>query len=101
MTKKKVGRPKIDKPKTKLDLSSFQSDITVYKNILKDALEDDEYEDHKDTIEEFLKLPTDVQNIFIVYLLKNIKIKELATLLNCDRKEICGIITKTKKILRK
>lgn len=101
MNKKKVGRPKIDKPNIKLDLSSFQSDIAVYKNILKDALEDEEYEEYKDTISEFLKLPTDVQNIFIVYLLKNVKIKELANVLNCERTDLLSIIIKTKQLLRK
>jgi hypothetical protein len=58
MSKKKVGRPK--KPTTpiiKPDLSSFRSDIAVFKGVLYDAINDEEYLDNKETIIKFFKLP--------------------------------------------
>lgn len=96
---KKAGRPKIQKQPKELNLSSFRHDITIFKNSLIDSL-DDEDQIKKETIQKFLDLPSDVQNIFIVYLIKDVTINELANILGCDRTYLCGIIIKTKKLLK-
>ena len=96
--KNKVGRPKIEKPIKELNLSSFRQDIKIFKNSLIDALQEDE-QDNKETIQKFLDMPSDVQNIFIVYLIKDVTINELAKILECDRTDLWRIIVKTKKDL--
>lgn len=97
--KNKVGRPKIEKPIKELNLSSFRQDIKIFKNSLIDSLQDEE-QDKKETIQKFLDMPSDVQNIFIIYLIKDVTINELAKILDCDRTDLWRIIVKTKKDLK-
>ena len=98
---KKPGRPKKpDTPIVDLSLSSYQKDITIFRNSLIDCLEEPEYQDKKETIQKFLSLPLYQQNIFIIYLIKDATISKLAELLECDRTDIYRIIVNTKKELR-
>lgn len=99
--KKKAGRPKLEKEPQKQSLSDFHQDIQIFKNSLIDAMEEDEYSEHKETIEQFLNMPTNVQNIFIAYLIEGVTINQLSKILQCDRLDIYRIITKTKKELKK
>ena len=98
---KKPGRPAKPKKIEELTLSSYREEITYYKQRLQDALEDEEYEGDKETITRFLNLPVSNQNIFIVYLIEDKGITNLATILDCDRKELFSIIMNTKKELKK
>lgn len=101
MSKRKPGRPKTVKPPKKETISDFREDITMFKNSLQDALEDENYVRYKDAIQQFLDLPVDEQNIFIIYLLKDVSINQLSKILKCDRLDLFRIITKTKKTLKK
>lgn len=99
--KNKVGRPKVPKEPKKQSIADFKDDIQIYKNSLIDALDEEEYAEHKETISEFLSMPSDEQNIFIAYLIEGVTITQLAKILKCDRLDVYRIITKTKKKLRK
>ena len=99
------GRPKIIKPIETLTFTTYQEEITLFKNGLIDALNDEENEDQfsKNTIQQFLNLEVWRQNIFIVYLLNKhskFTFKELATLLQVDRNELRRAILAIKKELQ-
>lgn len=99
--KKRPGRPKLEKEPQKESLKDFHQDIQIFKNSLIDAMDEEEYKEDKETIQQFLNMPTDVQNIFIAYLIEGVTITQLSKILKCDRLDIYRIITKTKKELRK
>ena len=42
------GRPKIDRPIEELNYTTFQQDITMFRNYLIDVIEDEETEDTND-----------------------------------------------------
>ena len=99
------GRPKIIRPIEELSFTSFQEDITLFKNSLIDYIEDEDNESqiNKDTIQKFLDLELWQQNIFIVYLLNKDKrvhngftFKALAELLQVERGELMRVIKNIK-----
>lgn len=100
MSKRKPGRPKKTKQPKKQTIADFRDDIKIFKNSLQDALEEEEYQEYREPIEQFLKLPVDEQNLFIIYLLKDVTITELSKILDCDRLDLYRIITKTKRTLK-
>lgn len=112
MTNKK-GRPKKYKEIEKLTFTSFQQDITMFKDSLSDYIteENEEYEIsqlNRDTVQKFLNLEQWEQNIFIVYLLnkdKRIKngnsftFKALAEMLQVERGELMRALKEIKQKL--
>lgn len=95
------GRPKKIKPIEELTFTSFQDDITLFRNYLIDSLEDEECS-NKQYIEKFLNLEQWRQNIFIVYMLnkdKKFTFKALAELLQVDKNELMRVIRDIKKEL--
>lgn len=114
MTKR--GRPqKKTKDLEKLDFTTFQEDITIFKNYLLDVVNNDTEDmiDEEDEdpnvpiISKFLEMETWKQNIFIIYLLnkdrriKNNKFtfKALAQLLQVESVELMRVIKQIKKEL--
>lgn len=115
MTNKK-GRPKIYRELEELKFTTFQHDITMFKNSLIDYVnendeesEEDENPISKETVSKFLNLELWKQNIFIVYLLnkdKRIKngnqftFKALAEMLKVERGELMRVIKDIKNELQ-
>ena len=112
---KQRGRPPKLKKLEKLDFTTFQEDITLFRNYLIDVSEqnndifNEEDEDpNNPIIKKFLAMETWKQNIFIVYLLnkeKRIKtnaytFKALAELLKVERAELMRVIKDIKKELQ-
>lgn len=109
---KQKGRPKIIRDVETLDFTTFQEDITIFKNYLIDVVTDVSDEDDEDPnapiIRKFLLMETWKQNIFIVYLLnkdKRIKnnaftFKALADLLQVERGDLMRVIKNIKKELQ-
>ena len=112
---KQRGRPKINREFEELDFTTFQEDITIFKNYLNDVSEKtgdmfDEDEESLNTpiIKNFLSLETWKQNLFIVYILnkeKRIKtnaptFKALANLLQVEKGELMRVIKEIKKELQ-
>ena len=109
----KKGRPKKHTEFEELTFTTFQHDISMFKDGLNDYVNDDSEETdddnpiNKETVQKFLNLELWEQNIFIVYLLnkdKKIKnnqfsFKALANLLNVERKELMTIIREIKQKL--
>ena len=104
----KKGRPKIDRPIEELNYTTFQQDITIFRNYLIDVFEDEETEDHNiPIISKFLSMEIWKQNLFIIYLLNKEKhntankftFKALADLLQVDRSELMRTIREIKKEL--
>lgn len=108
------GRPKKHIEFEELTFTTFQHDITMFKDSLIDYIneneeesEEDENPINKETVQKFLNLELWEQNIFIVYLLnkdKKIKnnqftFKALADLLNVERKELMAVIKEIKQKL--
>lgn len=111
---KQRGRPSKLKKIEKLDFTTFQEDITLFRNYLIDVSEqksdifNEEDEDpNNPIIKKFLAMETWKQNIFIVYLLnkeKRIKtnaytFKALAELLKVERAELMRVIKDIKNEL--
>ena len=111
---KQRGRPSKLKKIEKLDFTTFQEDITLFRNYLIDVSEqksdifNEEDEDpNNPIIKKFLAMETWKQNIFIVYLLnkeKRIKtnaytFKALAELLKVQRAELMRVIKDIKNNL--
>lgn len=111
---KQRGRPSKLKKLEKLDFTTFQEDITLFRNYLIDVSEqksdifNEEDEDpNNPIIKKFLAMETWKQNIFIVYLLnkeKRIKtnaytFKALAELLKVERAELMRVIKDIKNNL--
>lgn len=106
----KKGRPKIYKELEELTFTTFQQDITMFKDSINDYINDDE-EDYdpvnKEVIKKFLNLELWEQNIFIVYLLNKDKkiqnnkfsFRALADLLNVERKQLMAVIKEIKQKL--
>ena len=109
------GRPKKIKELETLDFTTFQEDITLFRNYLIDASQKDDSifnEEDEDPnnpiIKKFLAMETWKQNIFIVYLLnkeKRIKtnaytFKALAELLKVQRAELMRVIKDIKNDLQ-
>lgn len=95
------GRPKKIKPIEELKFTSFQDDITLFRNYLIDSLEDEECS-NKQYIEKFLNLEQWRQNIFIVYMLnkdKKFTFKALAEMLQVNKNELMRVIRDIKKEL--
>ena len=66
----KKGRPKIDRPIEELNYTTFQQDITMFRNYLIDVIEDEEIEDlNIPIIKKFLSIEIWKQNLFIIYIL--------------------------------
>lgn len=112
---KQRGRPPKLKKLEKLDFTTFQEDITLFRNYLIDISEqnsdifNEEDEDpNNPIIKKFLAMETWKQNIFIVYLLnkeKRIKtnaytFKALADLLKVERAELMRVIKDIKNELQ-
>ena len=112
---KQRGRPSKLKKLEKLDFTTFQEDITLFRNYLIDVSEqksdifNEEDEDpNNPIIKKFLAMETWKQNIFIVYLLnkeKRIKtnaytFKALAELLKVERAELMRVIKDIKNELQ-
>lgn len=112
---KQRGRPPKIKKLEKLDFTTFQEDITLFRNYLIDVSEqnsdifNEEDEDpNNPIIKKFLAMETWKQNIFIVYLLnkeKRIKtnaytFKALAELLKVERAELMRVIKDIKNELQ-
>lgn len=111
----KRGRPQVVKELEDLDFTSFQEDITLFKNYLLDIVNNDNddimNEEDEDPnvpiIRQFLLMETWKQNIFIIYLLnkdkrvKNNKFtfKALAELLQVKSVELMRVIKQIKKEL--
>lgn len=102
------GRPKIDRPIEELNYTTFQQDITIFRNYLIDVIEDEETEDPNiPIIRKFLSMEIWAQNLFIIYLLNKEKhntankftFKALADLLKVDRSELMRTIREIKKEL--
>ena len=112
---KQRGRPSKLKKLEKLDFTTFQEDITLFRNYLIDVSEqksdifNEEDEDPNiPVLIKFLAMETWKQNIFIVYLLnkeKRIKtnaytFKALAELLKVERAELMRVIKDIKNELQ-
>lgn len=104
----KKGRPKIDRPIEELNYTTFQQDITIFRNYLIDVIEDEEAEDPNiPIIRKFLSMEIWAQNLFIIYMLNKEKhntankftFKALADLLQVDRSELMRTIREIKKEL--
>lgn len=112
---KPKGRPRQIKQLEELDFTTFQEDITLFRNYLIDSSEvnndmfNEEDEDpNAPTLRKFLDMETWKQNIFIVYLLnkdRRIKnntfsFKALADMLKVERGELMRVIKDIKKELQ-
>ena len=112
---KPKGRPRKQKQLEELDFTTFQEDITLFRNYLIDAIQQDDSifnEEDEDpnipVLSKFLTMETWKQNIFIVYLLnkeKRIKtnaytFKALAELLKVERAELMRVIKDIKNELQ-
>lgn len=112
---KPKGRPPKQKQLEELDFTTFQEDITLFRNYLIDAIQQDDSifneEDeniNSPIIKKFLAMETWKQNIFIVYLLnkdKRIKnniftFKALADMLQVQRAELMRVIKNIKNELQ-
>lgn len=112
---KPKGRPRKQKQLEELDFTTFQEDITIFRNYLIDVSEqksdifNEEPEDpNTPIIKKFLAMETWKQNIFIVYLLnkdKRIKnniftFKALADMLQVQRAELMRVIRNIKNELQ-
>lgn len=103
------GRPKQPKELEELNFTTFQNDITIFRNSLIDSLEDEDNEDQEQKLltTKFLNLNIWRQNLFIVYLLNKDKrnnnnkfsFKALADLLQVERGELMREIKSIKKEL--
>ena len=102
------GRPKIDRPIEELNYTTFQQDITIFRNYLTDVINDEETEDPNiPIIRKFLSMEIWAQNLFIIYLLNKEKhntankftFAALAELLQVDRSELMRTIREIKKEL--
>lgn len=112
---KQRGRPSKPKHLEELDFTTFQEDITLFRNYLLDSVEqnpdmfnEDDEDPNAPIIKRFLSMETWKQNIFIIYLLnkeKRIKtnsftFKALAELLKVERGELMRVIKDIKKELQ-
>lgn len=112
---KPKGRPPKPKQLEELDFTTFQEDITLFRNYLIDASSKDNSmfnEEDEDpnipVLSKFLAMETWKQNIFIVYLLnkdKRIKnsiftFKALADMLQVERAELMRVIRNIKTELQ-
>ena len=103
----KKGRPKIDRPIEELNYTTFQQDITMFRNYLIDVVEDEEIEDlNIPIINKFLSMEIWKQNLFIIYMLNKEKhnstkftFSGLADLLKVNRSELMRTIREIKKEL--
>ena len=103
----KKGRPKIDRPIEELNYTTFQQDITMFRNYLIDVVEDEEIEDlNIPIINKFLSMEIWKQNLFIIYMLNKEKhnstkftFSGLADLLQVNRSELMKTIREIKKEL--
>ena len=102
------GRPKKDRPIEELNYTTFQQDITIFRNYLIDVVEDEETEDPNiPIIRKFLSMEIWKQNLFIIYMLNKEKhntankftFSGLADLLQVDRSELMRTIREIKKEL--
>lgn len=103
------GRPKQPKELEELNFTTFQNDITIFRNSLIDSLEDEDNDDQEQKLltTKFLNLNIWRQNLFIVYLLNKDKrnnnnkfsFKALADLLQVERGELMREIKSIKKEL--
>lgn len=102
------GRPKKDRPIEELNYTTFQQDITIFRNYLIDTINDEEAEDPNiPIIRKFLSMEIWKQNLFIIYLLNKEKhntankftFTTLAELLQVDRSELMRTIREIKKEL--
>lgn len=94
------GRPKSTKPIQELTFTTFQEDITLFKNGLIDSLEDDDNY-NKDIIQKFLDLDVWQQNLYIVYVLhkKTYTLTALADLLQVNKLDLMRTIKSIKNEL--
>ena len=104
------GRPKIDRPIEELNYTTFQQDITIFRNYLIDVINDEETDEEDPNIpiiREFLSMEIWKQNLFIIYLLNKEKhntvnkftFTALAELLQVNRAELMRTIKEIKKEL--
>ena len=101
----KKGRPKKDRPIEELNYTTFQQDITMFRNYLIDVVNDEETEDPN--IRKFLSMEIWKQNLFIIYMLNKEKhnttnkftFRGLADLLQVNRSQLMRTIREIKKEL--
>lgn len=102
------GRPKKDRPIEELNYTTFQQDITMFRNYLIDVIEDEETEDPNiPIIRKFLSMDIWKQNLFIMYMLNKEKhnttnkftFRGLADLLQVNRSQLMRTIREIKKEL--
>lgn len=102
------GRPKKDRPIEELNYTTFQQDITIFRNYLIDVINDEETEDPNiPIIRKFLSMEIWAQNLFIIYLISKDKrnnsnkftFTALAELLQVNRAELMRTIREIKKEL--
>ena len=104
------GRPKKDRPIEELNYTTFQQDITIFRNYLIDVVNDDEIETEDPNIpiiRKFLSMEIWKQNLFIIYMLNKDKhntankftFTALADLLQVNRAELMRKIKEIKKEL--
>ena len=107
MIKMSKGRPKKDRPIEELNYTTFQQDITMFRNYLIDVVEDEETEDlNIPIINKFLSMEIWKQNLFIIYMLNKEKhnstkftFSGLADLLQVNRSILMKTIREIKKEL--
>ncbi len=102
------GRPKKDRPIEELNYTTFQQDITMFRNYLIDVIDDEEIEDpNVPIIRKFLSMEIWKQNLFIIYMLNKEKhnttnkftFSGLADLLQVNRSQLMRTIREIKKEL--
>lgn len=104
------GRPKKDRPIEELNYTTFQQDITIFRNYLIDVINDEETDEDNPNIpiiRKFLSMEIWKQNLFIIYLLNKEKhnttnkftFATLAELLQVNRAELMRTIREIKKEL--
>lgn len=99
------GRPKTPKELQTLDFTTYQEEITLFKNYLEDTLNDEDNENifNKEIVSHFLSIEPWKQNLFIVYTLNKkstFTFGQLAELLQVDRKDLMNAIKTIKNELK-
>lgn len=94
----KRGRKPNPNKLTEANINSFRDIISEYKMHINDSITDDEFPNP--SLIKFTQLPVYKQNIFIIYVDKKLKIKDLASILQVDKNELAKLIREIKKELK-
>ncbi len=93
----KRGRKPNPNKITEINFNTFKETITEYKRHISDCISDDE--EVNPSLVKFTQLPVFKQNIFIIYVEKQLTVKALANLLNVNRTDLLKLIKEVKKEL--